>query len=86
VVFEDGRIVVYDKKNKSPRMRHIDYGLGVFRREAFGRIAPDAVYDLAVLYQELLAEGQLAAFEVRERFYEVGSFDGIRELSERLKS
>jgi NDP-sugar pyrophosphorylase family protein len=86
VVFEDGRIVVYDKKNKSPRMRHIDYGLGVFRREAFARIAPDAVYDLAVLYQELLAEGQLAAFEVRERFYEVGSFDGIRELSERLKS
>jgi NDP-sugar pyrophosphorylase family protein len=84
VEFADGRILVYDKVNKTPRMRHIDYGLGAFRREAFERVPPGSVYDLATLYQELLAEDQLAAWEVRERFYEIGSFAGIEELSGRL--
>lgn len=85
VLFEGGQIAVYDKQKKTPRMRHIDYGLGVFRAEAFARVEPDQPYDLALLYQQLLADGQLAAYEVHERFYEVGSFDGIRELSEVLK-
>lgn len=85
VIFEDGKIVAYDKKNKSPRMRHIDYGLGAFRREAFDRVGADGVSDLATLYQELLAEGQLAGYEVQERFYEIGSFEGIEELSEVLQ-
>jgi NDP-sugar pyrophosphorylase family protein len=85
VVFEGGRILAYDKQNKSPRMRHIDYGLGVFHRSAFDRVPPDAAYDLARLYRELLDEDRLTAFEVHQRFYEVGSFEGIRELSEILQ-
>jgi MurNAc alpha-1-phosphate uridylyltransferase len=31
VEFADGRIVTYDKKARTAAMRHIDYGLGVFR-------------------------------------------------------
>ncbi len=79
------RILAYDKQNKSPRMRHIDYGLGVFHRSAFDRVPADAAYDLARLYRELLDEDRLTAFEVHQRFYEVGSFEGIRELSEILQ-
>ena len=30
VEFTQGRILAYDKANRTPRMRHIDYGLGVF--------------------------------------------------------
>ena len=43
-------------------------------------------YDLATLYQKLLAEQQLSAFEVTERFYEAGSFAGIKELGYYLSS
>src|ERR1700693_5607047 len=32
---EAGKILAYSKKNWTPRMRYIDYGLGVFRAEAF---------------------------------------------------
>jgi NDP-sugar pyrophosphorylase family protein len=85
VEFAGGRILAYDKNNRTPRMRHIDYGLGVFHRRAFETIAPGAVLDLAVLYQHLLAQGELAAFEVGDRFYEIGSPAGIRELSEALR-
>ena len=85
VEFDNGRIVRYDKKSKTPEMLHIDYGLGAFHRAAFDGIAEGAMYDLATLYQDLLAAGRLAGLEVYERFYEIGSFDGIRELAERVK-
>jgi len=81
VEFAEGRILAYDKKNRTARMQHIDYGLGVFSRAAF-EDAPHA--DLAEVYRDLLRRNQLAAFEVYERFYEIGSFDGIAELSRHL--
>jgi len=33
----------------------------------------------------LLGRGELAGFEVEQRFYETGSFAGIQELSEYLR-
>lgn len=81
-----GRILAYDKRCATPRMRHIDYGLGAFRREAFQNVPEDEPYDLAALYQDLLRQGQLAACEVGQRFYEIGSPEGIRELTELLQS
>jgi NDP-sugar pyrophosphorylase family protein len=85
VEFAGGRISAYDKKNRTPRMHHIDYGLGVFHRSAFAGMTADEVADLASLYQSLLARGELSAFLVKERFYEIGSPAGIRELSEALR-
>jgi len=85
VEFAGGAILAYDKQHRTPRMRYIDYGLGVFHRRALAGIAPGAIVDLATLYQELLAKNDLAAFEVRERFYEIGSPAGIQELSEALQ-
>src|SRR4051794_8774418 len=84
VRFEDGRILAYDKKHRTPEMRHIDYGLGVFRAAAFDAIPPEGAADLADLYGRLLAEESLAGYEVAERFYETGSFQGIEELSAHL--
>lgn len=80
VEFNAGNIHVYDKKNHTEKMHYIDYGLGIFNKHAFDQIPEDAEYDLALLYQNLLKQNALAAHEVKERFYEVGSFAGIEEL------
>jgi NDP-sugar pyrophosphorylase family protein len=80
VEFRDGVIVAYDKASPNPRMTDIDYGLGVFSREAFGEL-PAGPCSLAAVYQDLLARRELAAFESAERFYEAGSLRGIAELS-----
>lgn len=80
VVFRDGEILVYDKKARWPEMRHIDYGLSLFKAEAFEEWAPGEAFDLAGVLQRLLKQGQLAGFEVRERFYEIGSHAGLTEL------
>jgi len=86
VEFEDGRILVYDKRTHSRRMRHIDYGLGAFHQEAFADVPERSAVDLADLYRKLLTRGELAGFEVHDRFYEIGSLQGIRNLSELLRS
>lgn len=84
VEFEGGQILTYDKQRRSPRMRHIDYGLGAFQRDAFAHVPEDTPHDLADLYRLLLQKGELAAFEVRERFYEIGSIEGLEELRKTL--
>jgi NDP-sugar pyrophosphorylase family protein len=65
-------------------MRHIDYGLGVFRAQAFQNLPAHVACDLADLYRDLLQRKQLAAFEVHERFYEIGSPAGLQETAEFL--
>jgi NDP-sugar pyrophosphorylase family protein len=84
VEFEAGTIVAYSKTNRTPRMRHIDYGLGVFHAEAFDGLPAREACDLTELYADLLQRKQLAAFEVHERFYEIGSPAGLRETAEFL--
>jgi NDP-sugar pyrophosphorylase family protein len=84
VEFSEGGIVAYDKKGRTERMRHIDYGLGVFHASVFAGL-PGERHDLAEVYQDLLRRGELAGFEVFERFYEAGSPAGIEELKELLR-
>jgi NDP-sugar pyrophosphorylase family protein len=86
VQFVDGQIKIYDKKNHPPAMHHIDYGLGVFRAEAFAGCARDAVVDLADVQQALVARHQLAGYEVKQRFYEIGSPAGLNELDALLRA
>jgi NDP-sugar pyrophosphorylase family protein len=84
VWFEDGRIKVYDKKAKLPQMHHIDYGLGVFRAGAFDGFSRTEVVDLAEVQKALVARGQLAGYEMKQRFYEIGSHEGLDELNRLL--
>jgi NDP-sugar pyrophosphorylase family protein len=78
--FEGGRILAYNKKLRTPEMRHIDYGLGAFHRGAFDEVPPHGAHDLADLYGRLLERGELAGLEAPQRFYEAGSPGGVREL------
>jgi NDP-sugar pyrophosphorylase family protein len=84
VEFDGDSVVRYDKANRTPAMRHIDYGLGVFHRAAFDTVPTDEPYDLAKLYQDLVRRGELAAWESPDRFYEIGSHEGIAGLTEFL--
>src|SRR5262249_29873597 len=80
VEYADGKIIAYDKKLPTERMHHIDYGLGVFCAAAFDALPDDRPCDLADVYRDLLAHQDLAAYEVAERFYEIGSFAGLQEM------
>lgn len=79
IEYRNGKIVDYDKKNISPHMHYIDYGLGILNQQAFDDVPLNKFYDLAELYKKLLNTNQLGSCEVTERFYEIGSFSGIEE-------
>jgi NDP-sugar pyrophosphorylase family protein len=85
VEFCDGRIIAYSKKHRTERMRHIDYGLGVLSAGSLAAVPSDRPTDLATIYEQLAATGSLAAFEVSQRFYEVGSVAGLAEFGRYLK-
>lgn len=84
VLFREGRLLAYDKRAPRPEMRHVDFGLGVLETELLERVPEQQPYDLADLYRSLADEGLLAGYEVRERFYEVGSPEGLAEMRELL--
>ena len=86
VQYEGGEIRVYDKKKLRPEMHHVDYGLGVFRAAAFEGFSREAPVDLADVQQALVARHQLAGYEIKERFYEIGSHAGLNELDALLRA
>ncbi len=69
----------YDKRARVPEMHHVDYGLAALRPAAFANWAEGEAFDLAQVYQELIAADDLAAFEVHSRFYEIGSPAGLAD-------
>jgi NDP-sugar pyrophosphorylase family protein len=80
VCYEQGRIVSYDKRRRDPRMHHIDYGLGVLTDRALAPwMGGDGPLDLSDIYQQLIASGSLAGYEITTRFYEIGSMAGLEE-------
>ncbi len=84
--FESGRILKYDKADRDPAMRHIDYGLNILSRVAFAGFPENEAFDLSAVFQRLLARGRLAAFEVPDRFYEIGSHEGLADLAAYLRA
>jgi N-acetyl-alpha-D-muramate 1-phosphate uridylyltransferase len=85
VEFTDGQIVRYDKEHRTRSMRHIDYGLSLFRRDVFEKHPIGARFDLSTVQRDLACHGELAGYEVAERFYEIGSPAGLAELDALLR-
>jgi NDP-sugar pyrophosphorylase family protein len=85
VEFVAGLVRVYDKKHPTPAMRHIDYGLGVYRCDLF-RNLPEGAADLSSLQSSLAREGRLAGYEVTQPYFEIGSPNGLRALESHLKA
>jgi len=79
VLFEDSKVVCYDKRRPLPGMQHIDYGLSILSAEVFEEWPDASAFDLADLQSSIAANRSLAGYEVPERFYEIGSLSGLHE-------
>jgi MurNAc alpha-1-phosphate uridylyltransferase len=82
VLFRDGAIVEYNKPAPKPDMQHIDYGLGAISAQVLKDENTTGPFDLADVYHRLSLSGQLAGYEVHERFYEIGSHKGLAEAAD----
>jgi MurNAc alpha-1-phosphate uridylyltransferase len=80
--YRDARVVEYNKHHPRPEMGYIDYGLSILTPAALSRYPKDAPLDLADVYHALSLAGELAGHEVFERFYEIGSHQGLAETED----
>lgn len=76
-------ITGYDKENPK-NFEYTDYGLLVFKKSVLDFFPRNQNLDLSLLVQKLIAMNQLARYQVRKRFYEIGTFDGIKTLENHL--
>ena len=86
IEFDNGKIIDYDKKSKSNKLKFIDYGLGILSKDAFNDFKEKEVFDLEEVYRNLLKKNELSGFEVKERFYEIGSFSGLNDTENFLSN
>ena len=84
-VYENGRVVAYDKHAPTPAMRWIDYGLGGLCARAV-EAAPENERDLARLYGRLARRGELCGVVAKERFYEIGTPAALAEAEAFLRA
>lgn len=84
VHFGEGKPLRYDKRAPSPDMTHIDYGLSIVSASAIREFSPVGAFDLGDLYHTLSVAGKIAAYEVHERFFEIGSPQGLSETEDFL--
>jgi NDP-sugar pyrophosphorylase family protein len=85
VRYADGVVELYRKARKGEPtpdgMDFIDYGVSALSRGLIAdRVPGGQKADLADLYHRLSVEGLLAGFAVTERFYEIGSPEGMRDF------
>jgi NDP-sugar pyrophosphorylase family protein len=72
-------VTKYSKREKSDDIIYIEYGANIFRKEALDMI-PEGHYSLEELFPRLIAKGELLAYEANQRFYQIGSSDGLKEF------
>ena len=85
VAVRDGRVVLYDKWKTHPDMLYIDNGLSAWSKDILGMIPSGKPFEIERLFRRLSDRGEIAAFETKQRFYEVGSISGLGELKRFLR-
>jgi len=75
----------YSKKRKTKKMKYIDYGVSIYRKEVLKYLPKNQVCDLTKLQQALIKKRQLLAYPAEKRFYQIGSPDGLEELKNYIK-
>jgi len=85
VGIKDGLISVYDKNNPLGQLTYIDVGLSILRKGVLNQISSVTPSPLEELYQKIIAKKEMLAYVVNQRFYEIGSFQGLKEFENLIK-
>ena len=72
--------IIYDKSNKIKNdLNYIDYGISYVNKEVFKNIQKKK-FDFSIVMENLSKEKKLKGYIVKKRFYEIGSYNGIKEF------
>jgi len=80
VAVEGNLVTQYSKKDMLEGMVYIDYGVSILRKKALELVPQNQVYSLEEFLAQLVNEKELLAYEVNNRFYQIGSPEGLEEF------
>ncbi len=84
-VVEGNVVKEFSNKEKTEDMVYIEYGANIFRREVLKMVPENQAHSLDELFPRLIEMDELLAFEVKERFYEIGSPEGLEDFGQHIK-
>jgi MurNAc alpha-1-phosphate uridylyltransferase len=79
----DGNLVkIYSKAEQTSDMVYIDYGVSLLRKRVLELVPKNEYYSLEAVFSYLVRQKDLLAYPVKQRFYEIGSREGLIEFQE----
>ena len=85
IVISSNMVLKYSKTERRKDMVYIDYGASIFKKQVLQLVPENRGYSLEDLFVCLIDREQLLAFEVNERFYEIGSPQGLKDFETFVK-
>ncbi len=84
-VYFKNKCVLYNKKNPQKNMNYIDYGLNVVKGSIFYNFPTNKMFDLSDVFEDLSNKSLLAGLKIYDRFYEIGSINGLNDTIDFFK-
>ena len=78
-------IAYYSNKLNKKKLLYIDYGISWVNKKIFKYMKPNKKFDLSELFEKISIKNMLKGHIIKKRFYEIGSYNGIKELKKKKK-
>ncbi len=85
VILKKKNKIIYSKKNFNINSNFIDYGVSYLNKKVFNNIK-NKQFDLSELYEKISNKDMLNGYIVKKRFYEIGSYSGIKDFRKYIKN
>ena len=83
---KNSNYIVYDKSKKKDKFDYIDYGVSYLKKKIFKNLKKNTRFDLSILLQKISKDKKLKGYVVKKRFYEIGSYSGIKQFKNFIKN
>ncbi len=77
--------ILYIKNKKNKNLLYIDYGVSYINKKIFKGLKKNVRFELSDFYEMISQKNKLSSFKVKKRFYEIGSYKGIKDIKNYLK-
>ena len=85
IELKNSKKIYYHKEGNLKKLNYIDYGVTYLHKGLFKKYKDKKIFDLKDFYVDISKNNQLKGYKVKKRFYEIGSYKGIKDLRKFLK-
>ena len=76
---KNGNKIEYYRNSKNKELQFIDYGVSYVDKSIFNKRL-NKRFELSELYDMISKKNILSSYIVKKRFYEIGSYEGIKDF------